>query len=80
MDAGLSMIMANIGTVTKDMLVIDPFVGSGKLSRHINILRGAVTSQIKCLPCLGIVGSDPTWVTTMINNMTPKLVGSKKGT
>ncbi|KAL4222875.1 tRNA methyltransferase 11 [Mactra antiquata] len=31
MDAGLSMIMANIGGVKKDMLVFDPFVGSGSL-------------------------------------------------
>ncbi|XP_053374550.1 tRNA (guanine(10)-N2)-methyltransferase homolog [Mercenaria mercenaria] len=31
MDAGLSMIMANIGKVEKNMLVFDPFVGSGSL-------------------------------------------------
>lgn len=31
MDAGLSMIMANIGNVKKNMLVFDPFVGSGSL-------------------------------------------------
>ena len=30
MDACLSMIMANMGKVQKNMLVFDPFVGSGR--------------------------------------------------
>jgi len=32
MDAGLAMIMANMGNVKKNDLVFDPYVGTGELS------------------------------------------------
>ena len=42
---------------------------------------GAVPEWLKCLPRnLEIVGSNPTWVTTMIPHMTIVLVGSRKRT
>ena len=36
MDACLSLIMANMGKVQKNMFVFDPFVGSGKLIEHFD--------------------------------------------
>ena len=46
MDACLSMIMANMGKVQKNMLVFDPFVGSGKSSTILSVkIKGCVSVQ-----------------------------------
>lgn len=49
MDAGLSLVMANLAQVKKDDLVIDPFVGSGKGQNYFTSTKSSHEYNVKVI-------------------------------